>query len=125
MAIYPIGIVLIVSARTGRYGFAGVLSACFILGSAPGNPYLARLVDRHGQRRVLVPASVVHAVAVLTLAVLLQAARPRLDAARADGDRGIHLPARGVARPGALVGRPGRQPGTDALRTRWSPRSTR
>ena len=76
MAIYPIGIVLIVSASTGRYGFAGVLSACFILGSAPGNPYLARLVDRHGQRRVLVPASVVHAVAVLTLAVLLQARAP-------------------------------------------------
>jgi MFS family permease len=72
MAIYSLGIVLIVSANTGRYGFAGVLSACFILGSAPGNPYLARLVDRHGQRRVLVPATFAHAAAVLTLAIMLQ-----------------------------------------------------
>jgi len=76
IAIYPIGIVLLVSARTGDYGFAGVLSACYILGGAPGNPLLARLADRFGQRRVLVPATFVHAAAVITLAVLYQAKAP-------------------------------------------------
>jgi MFS family permease len=76
IAIYPIGLVLIVSARTGEYGFAGVLSACYVLGSVPGTPILARLVDRFGQGRLLLPASGVHAAAVVLLAVLLQADAP-------------------------------------------------
>jgi MFS family permease len=69
IAIYPIGLVLIVSARSGHYGFAGVLSGVYVLANGLGNPALARLSDRWGQRRLLVPASVVHAVATLLLAV--------------------------------------------------------
>lgn len=76
IAMYPIGLVLIISARDGRYGFAGVLSACYILGGAVGNPTLARLVDRYGQRRLIRPASVVHVAAVLALAALLQNGAP-------------------------------------------------
>lgn len=76
IAIYPIGLVLIISAREGRYGFAGVLSACYIFGSAVGVPLLSVLVDRYGQRRVLLPAHTVHVAAVLTLAVLLHAHAP-------------------------------------------------
>ena len=59
IAMFPIGLVLIISARTGHYGFAGVLSALYVLGDGPGNPVLARVVDRFGQRRVLLPASAV------------------------------------------------------------------
>lgn len=70
IAIYPIGLVLIVSARTGHYGFAGVASGCYIAGSIPGAPLLARLVDRFGQRAVLLPATAVHLTAVIVLAVL-------------------------------------------------------
>ncbi|MDT4946135.1 MAG: hypothetical protein QOH14_2868 [Pseudonocardiales bacterium] len=76
IAIYPIALVLIVSGRTGHYGFAGVLSACYILGGAPGNPILARLVDRYGQRRLIAPATAVHAAAVICLALLLEADAP-------------------------------------------------
>ncbi len=76
IAILPLGIVLIISARTGHYGFAGVLSATYVLGAAPGNPLLARLVDRHGQRRVLLPATVVTLAAIGLLAVLLKAGAP-------------------------------------------------
>ena len=71
IAIYPIGLVLIVSARSGHYGFAGVLSGVYVLANGAGNPVLARLSDRWGQRRLLVPASVVHAVATVALAVAL------------------------------------------------------
>lgn len=70
IAIYGLALVLIVSARTGHYGFAGVLSGCFVAGGAPGNPILARLVDRYGQGRVLLPATAVHAAAVVLIAVL-------------------------------------------------------
>jgi MFS family permease len=69
IAIYPIGLVLIVSARNGHYGFAGVLSGVYVIANGVGNPALARLSDRFGQRRLLIPASVLHAVATVVLAV--------------------------------------------------------
>ncbi len=72
IAIFPIGIVLIISARTGHYGFAGVLSASYVLGAVPGNPLLARWVDRYGQRRMLLPATTVTLACIVALAVLLE-----------------------------------------------------
>ncbi len=71
IAMFPIGLVLIISARTGHYQFAGVLSAVYVLGGVPGNPLLARVVDRFGQSRVLLPASAVTIGAALALAGLL------------------------------------------------------
>lgn len=76
IAMYPIALVLLVSARTGEYGFAGVLSAVYIAGGVPGNPILGRLVDGYGQSRLIVPATAVHAGAVVLLAVLFQADAP-------------------------------------------------
>ena len=76
LAIYPIGLVLIISARDGRYGFAGILSACYIAGNGVGHPILARLVDRYGQRRVIGPACLAHLAAVVTLAVLVRVRAP-------------------------------------------------
>jgi MFS family permease len=74
LAIYPIGLVLIISARDGRYQFAGVLSACYIAGNSVGHPVLARLVDRYGQRRVIHPAGAAHLVSVVALAILVRTA---------------------------------------------------
>ncbi|HST47806.1 MFS transporter [Jatrophihabitans sp.] len=53
LAIYPIAIVLIISARTHSYGYAGVVSGSYVVGGALGNPIAAVLVDRLGQHRVL------------------------------------------------------------------------
>jgi MFS family permease len=69
IAMYPLGLVLIVSARTGHYGFAGVLSGVYVVGNGIGNPALARVSDRLGQGRVLVPATIAHAAATVLLAV--------------------------------------------------------
>lgn len=69
IGIYPIGLVLAVSARSGHYGFAGVLSGVYVVANGIGNPVLARLSDRLGQRRLLLPASTVHAVATIVLAL--------------------------------------------------------
>ncbi|MEO9139135.1 MAG: MFS transporter [Jatrophihabitans sp.] len=71
IAMYPIGLVLILSARDGRFGFAGVLSGVYVLANGIGNPVLARLTDRLGQGRLLVPASLVHAASTILLAVCL------------------------------------------------------
>lgn len=76
IAIYPIGLVLIVSARTGHYGFAGFASGCFVAGSIPGAPLLARCVDRFGQRAVMIPATAVHLAAVIVLATLFETHAP-------------------------------------------------
>ena len=38
IAMYPLGLILLISTRTHHYGFAGVLSGVFILGGAAGNP---------------------------------------------------------------------------------------
>jgi MFS family permease len=77
IAIYPIALVLIVSARTGEYGFAGLLTGVYVAANGVGNPVLARLVDRFGQSRTLVPASAVHVVATVALAVLIEAGFPQ------------------------------------------------
>jgi MFS family permease len=76
IAIYPIGLVLLISTRSGHYTFAGVLSGSYVLASGIGNPVLARLVDRHGQSRVLLPASAVHVAAAVTIILLALADAP-------------------------------------------------
>ncbi|MEV0438206.1 MFS transporter [Streptomyces spectabilis] len=72
LSMMGIGIVTMVSQITGRYGLAGALSATVALSAAAIGPQISRLVDRHGQRRVLRPATLVTLVAV---AGLLLAAR--------------------------------------------------
>ncbi|MCL2489589.1 MAG: MFS transporter [Propionibacteriaceae bacterium] len=54
-----VGIVLMISALYGSYGWAGFLAAANGLAWAAGNAVLSRLVDRHGQRAVMVPAVIV------------------------------------------------------------------
>lgn len=77
IAIYPIALVLIVSAHTGHYGFAGVLAGVYVAANGLGNPILARLTDRVGQRRALLPAALVHGVATTALAVAIGVGTPR------------------------------------------------
>lgn len=48
-----LGIVLLVSERTGSYGLAGTVSAAYILAAAAGAPVQGRLSDRLGQAVVL------------------------------------------------------------------------
>jgi MFS family permease len=76
LAMYALGIVLAISAREGKYGFAGVLSACYVFGNAVGIPILSILVDRYGQRRLLVPAGVAHLAAGAAFAIMLKAGSP-------------------------------------------------
>jgi MFS family permease len=76
IAVYPIGLILLISTRTGHYTFAGILSGSYVFANGLGNPVLARLVDRHGQSRVLLPASAVHVAAVAAIIGLAEAGAP-------------------------------------------------
>ncbi len=70
IAMTSLGIVLLVSARTGSYSEAGGISAAYVAATAIGAVPLARLVDRRGQSAVLGPAVT---VSVATLALLMLA----------------------------------------------------
>ncbi|MFJ6743990.1 MFS transporter [Streptomyces sp. NPDC091279] len=59
LSMMGIGVVTMVSQVTGRYGLAGALSATIALSAAVLGPRISRLVDRHGQARVLRPATLV------------------------------------------------------------------
>lgn len=48
-----IGIITMLSQLRGSYALAGAVSASFVLACALLSPQVSRLVDRHGQRRVL------------------------------------------------------------------------
>lgn len=77
IAIYPLALVLLISTRTGHYGFAGLLAGVYVFANGLGNPSLARLVDRYGQSRVLLPASAVHVAGIAAICVLAQVDAPR------------------------------------------------
>jgi MFS family permease len=75
-AIYPLALLLIVSAKTGHYGFAGVLTGIWTISNGIGNPVLARVIDRLGQGRLLIPASAVQIAASIVLGILVESGAP-------------------------------------------------
>ncbi len=65
MSMYGLGVVLLVSAVTGKYGTAGAVSATGIICYALLVPRLGRLTDRFGQARVLRPLTAVFAASAV------------------------------------------------------------
>jgi MFS family permease len=103
MSMFGLGTVLLISAATGKYGVAGAVSAVGSLGYAFTSPRIARLVDSHGQRRVLLPLLTVF---VLATAVLIAAVE-------------LQLPTWAFFIPGAIAGAAMPSLGT-LVRARWS-----
>jgi MFS family permease len=64
MAVIPLAEVLLVRRRTGSFVDAGVVTAAWALASGVLAPFQGRLVDRHGQPRVLIPCAALCAVAL-------------------------------------------------------------
>lgn len=76
LSMLGIGIVTMISQVTGRYGLAGALAATLALAGSPLGVQVSRLVDRHGQRRVLRPAAAVTVAAVAALLVCVRTGAP-------------------------------------------------
>lgn len=72
IAMIGLGIVILVSASTGSYSVAGVVSATYVAANAVVAVPLARLVDRLGQGRVLGWAASVSAVGVALLMLAVE-----------------------------------------------------
>lgn len=74
IAMEAIGIVAMLSQTHGEYWLAGAVSATFALTNALVAPQISRMVDRYGQTRLLVPATL---VSVLAFAMLMVATHLR------------------------------------------------
>lgn len=70
MSMLGLGVVVLLSTINGSYGLAGAVSATLTCASALGAPLLGVLVDRLGQRRVVVPAMSAHGAALAALIAL-------------------------------------------------------
>ncbi|MFC4494335.1 MFS transporter [Streptomyces ovatisporus] len=70
IAMLGIGTVLLVEHTTGSYGAAGIVTAISGVAMALIAPQSGKLTDRFGQRAVLVPAVLLHALTVSLLIVL-------------------------------------------------------
>src|SRR5580693_7432168 len=103
MSMFGLGTVLLISAGTGKYGVAGIVSAAGSLGYAFSSPRIARLVDARGQRRVLLPLATIFASATAMLLAAVQ----------------FRVPTWAFLVPGAVAG--ATMPSLGALvRARWS-----
>jgi MFS family permease len=69
MAMLSLALVMLVAAATGSYGIAGAVSAVGALLCAAVTPRVARLADRYGQARVLLPQATVFAGSAAALAM--------------------------------------------------------
>jgi MFS family permease len=71
-----LGIVWMVHAETGSFGVAGLVTGSFAVAETLVGPQAARLMDRFGQPRVLVPLLCAHACAIAALVALTLTGAP-------------------------------------------------
>src|SRR3954462_8937392 len=76
ISMVSLGIVLLVSTRTGSYSLAGSVSAAYLVATALVAVLQARMIDRLGQRRVLPFAAVGFSVGVVALMATVEADAP-------------------------------------------------
>ena len=76
ISMLGIGTVLLVESATGSYAVAGAVAATTGFASVVAAPALARLYDRHGQRRVLRPNVALHAAGLVALVACAAFALP-------------------------------------------------
>ncbi|XYH97090.1 MFS transporter [Sorangium sp. So ce1128] len=102
-AMLGLAVILGMSKLTGSYATAGAVAAFTMLGTAIGAPLSGRLVDRHGQRPILLLFAVLHLVGLSALVVSAQ----------------LGAPLQAVCAAGAVTGASRVSAGTLA-RTRWA-----
>ena len=76
VSMIDIGIVLLVERATGSYAIAGTVAATAAFVQAIGSPVLARLIDRHGQAEIALPAALASATSIVGLILAVRIAAP-------------------------------------------------
>ncbi len=107
MSMFGLGTVLLIASVTGSYGLAGIVAAAGSAGYAVCAPQAARLADRFGQRRVLVPLAAFFAACTLALIASAELRAPLWALLITGGLAGASMPSLGSmvrARWSALLG---------------------
>jgi MFS family permease len=73
LSMVGLGIVLLVSARSGSYAQGGTVAAAYVLAAAAFGPLQGRLADRWGQARVLVTVGLIYGAGITATLVSINA----------------------------------------------------
>lgn len=92
VAMAGLGIVWLVHAETGSFGAAGLVTGSFAVAETLVGPQMARLMDRFGQPRVLVPLLCAHAGAIAALVALALTGAPAVPLMAAGLAAGATIP---------------------------------
>ncbi|MBT2481006.1 MFS transporter [Streptomyces sp. ISL-94] len=76
MGMFAVSAVMMIAGQRGSYALAGAVTATGMAATALVAPWTARLVDRHGQARVAVPATLVAVLGSLSLIVCVRTQAP-------------------------------------------------
>lgn len=76
ISMIGLGIVILIARESGSYGLAGSVSGVAVIAGALTGPIQGRLVDRFGQRTLLLISSVVCTIALAALLVAVRADEP-------------------------------------------------
>ncbi|QEV18357.1 MFS transporter [Streptomyces alboniger] len=76
MGMFSVSAVIMISGARGSYALAGAVTATGLAATAVVAPWTARLVDRHGQARVAVPATAIAALGSLSLLLCVRYGAP-------------------------------------------------
>ncbi|MER5809437.1 MFS transporter [Streptomyces sp. NPDC002033] len=74
--MFGISAVMMIAGQRGSYALAGAVTATGMAATAVVAPWTARLVDRHGQARVALPATVIAVLGSLCLALCVRTGAP-------------------------------------------------
>ncbi|MCY7394881.1 MAG: MFS transporter [Nocardioides sp.] len=92
LAMSQLGTLLLVSTATGSYGIGGLAAGALALANAVGAPLAGSLVDRIGQRPVVLVQSLAGAAGLLGLVLVVRADLPDLASVAAAAVTGLVLP---------------------------------
>ncbi|WP_217142831.1 MFS transporter [Streptomyces sp. AC627_RSS907] len=76
MGMFSVSAVVMIAGTRGSYALAGAVTATGLAATALVAPWTARLVDRHGQARVALPATLVAALGSLALLLCVRYGAP-------------------------------------------------
>ncbi|MFF9769711.1 MFS transporter [Streptomyces sp. NPDC014636] len=76
MGMFSVSAVVMIAGARGSYALAGAVTAAGLAATAVAGPWLARLVDRHGQARIALPATVVSVLGSLALLLCVRYGAP-------------------------------------------------
>src|SRR3954447_1817567 len=76
MGMFGVSAVVMIAGSRGSYALAGAVTATGLVATAVAGPWVARLVDRYGQARVAVPATVTAVLGSLALLLCVRYGAP-------------------------------------------------